>query len=225
MSSMRQHHRLLAKDSLLPARFRFMFPFSHFNKMQSLVAEEAYNSDENLVIAAPTGSGKTAIHELALCRLIDLKTGEPMKVVYLAPTKALCQQKWNEWQSKFSALDQNVMEVTGDVDLKESLDQVAKASIIITTPEKWDSLTRQWRDHLYLLSGIDLLLVDEIHHLNDERGSTLEAVIVRMRFLANYDRRIEREITPSRSTERARFVILVNHSHNLLSNYEAALES
>ena len=50
-------------------------------------------------------------------------------------------------------------------------------------PEKWDSLTRSWRKHLYLLGAIDLLLLDEIHHIGETRGATLEAVVVRMRNL------------------------------------------
>jgi replicative superfamily II helicase len=89
-----------------------------------------------------------------------------------------------------------VVEVTGDVDLRNSFRLIAQASIIISTvlllcflppynvfaqPEKWDSITRSWRDHLFLFGAVDLLLVDEIHHLGEERGSTLETVIVRMR--------------------------------------------
>jgi replicative superfamily II helicase len=50
-------------------------------------------------------------------------------------------------------------------------------------PEKWDSVTRFWREHVFLLGKIDLLLLDEIHHLGDDRGATLEAVVVRMRFM------------------------------------------
>lgn len=50
-------------------------------------------------------------------------------------------------------------------------------------PEKWDSLTRSWKDHLFLLGAVDLLLLDEVHHLGEDRGSTLEIVVVRMRVL------------------------------------------
>ena len=44
-------------------------------------------------------------------------------------------------------------------------------------------MTRSWRKHIFLLGRIDLLLVDEVHHLNEDRGATLEAVVVRMRTL------------------------------------------
>ena len=59
-----------------------------------------------------------------------------------------------------------VIEVTGDSE-NHSLQLVAKANIIITTPEKWDSLTRSWRRHLFLFGHIDLILLDEVHFLGN----------------------------------------------------------
>ena len=169
---------------VVPPIYESIFPYPSFNPMQSKLAQQAFHSNENMVIAAPTGSGKTAVHELAICRLHLSKNGAPMKCVYIAPNKALCQQRWNEWSKRFSACGLKALEVTGDIDLKDCLRLVAKASIIITTPEKWDSLTRVWRDHVYLLTATDLLLLDEIYHLGEDRGPALEMVIVRMRVLA-----------------------------------------
>lgn len=174
--------------SIVSPQFRPIFPFPHFNHMQSIVAREAFGTDENLVISAPTGSGKTVIHELAICRIIQERGSRSVRCVYIAPNKSLCQQKAKEWSAKFSVVNQKVIELTGDSDPKESLLNVAKASIIVTTPEKWDSMTRTWRDHIYLMSNIDLLLVDEIHHLGEDRGATLEAVVVRMKYLASLTR-------------------------------------
>ena len=57
-----------------------------------------------------------------------------------------------------------MIEVTGDSE-NHSLQLVARANIIITTPEKWDSLTRSWRRHLFLFGHIDLILLDEVHFL------------------------------------------------------------
>ena len=55
--------------------------------------------------------------------------------------------------------------------------------VILNKPEKWDSLTRNWRKHVYLLGAINLLLLDEVHHIGEDRGAILEAVVVRMRNL------------------------------------------
>lgn len=57
--------------------------------------------------------------------------------------------------------------------------------VILTTPEKWDSLTRKWKDNKRFVDGISLFLVDEIHLLNEQkRGPTLEAVISRMKTIS-----------------------------------------
>nr|XP_006818661.1 PREDICTED: probable ATP-dependent DNA helicase HFM1-like [Saccoglossus kowalevskii] len=48
--------------------------------------------------------------------------------------------------------------------------------------EKWDSMTRKWRDNKSLVQMVRLFLIDEVHTLNDEaRGATMEAVISRMK--------------------------------------------
>ena len=53
----------------------------------------------------------------------------------------------------------------------------------MTTPEKWDSTTRRWKDFGFktFISQIELILIDEVHLLNEERGACLEAVISRMK--------------------------------------------
>ena len=56
------------------------------------------------------------------------------------------------------------------------------AHLILTTPEKWDSITRKWNDQFVLLSSIKLVLIDEVHMIGEtDRGGTLESVISRMK--------------------------------------------
>ncbi len=174
-------------NDLLPPELRDVFNFPSLNAMQQTLFQQSFHSDMNMVVAAPTGSGKTVIMELAILRLYIQKSQSlrTMKVVYIAPNKALCQQRWSEWNKKFhQRLQLNILEVTGDVEIKDSLRTIAKAHVIVTTPEKWDSLTRMWRDHVFLMGAIDLLLIDEIHHLGEDRGPVLEMVIVRMRMIS-----------------------------------------
>ena len=180
-----QNSGLISVNDVVDERFHHIFKHSTFNHMQSAILEQSLKDDCNMVVAAPTGSGKTVIHELAIIKLIAQSSKKPIKVVYVAPNKALCQQKLREWDDKFSRLGQVVMEVTGDIDLKQCMRFVAMANIIITTPEKWDSLTRVWKDHVFLLGAVDLLLIDEVHHLGEDRGATLEALVVRMKMLSS----------------------------------------
>ncbi len=48
------------------------------------------------------------------------------------------------------------------------------------TPEKWDSVTRSWKDNVALIGQVSLLLIDEVHMLDEDRGGVLEAVVSRM---------------------------------------------
>ena len=170
----------LVPVQVLPDRIRSIFPFPLFNAVQSKCFPAAYDTDDNFVLSAPTGSGKTAVLELAICRLVGrLKDGN-FKIIYQAPTKALCAERFQDWQRKFGALDLQCAQLTGDTG-QGQLRGVQSASIIITTPEKWDSMTRKWKDHQKLMKLIKLFLIDEVHILKDERGATLEAVVSRMK--------------------------------------------
>lgn len=92
--------------------------------MQSEAFPVAYGSDTNMLISAPTGSGKTGVMELAILRLLSQRLdpsgaslAAPLagsrKVVYLAPTKALVQEKHRDWSARFGAVGLRCLELTG----------------------------------------------------------------------------------------------------------------
>ncbi|KAJ3296393.1 Sec63 [Rhizoclosmatium sp. JEL0117] len=161
--------------------FKAVFPFKLFNSMQSLCFDVAYKSDSNLVVSAPTGSGKTCVMELAIVRLISKPDGQHAKIVYVAPTKALCSERVADWKNKFRMLGITCGELTGDTD-SANVREVQQSNIIVTTPEKWDSMTRRWRDYKQLMELVQLILIDEVHLLNEpRRGAVLEVIVSRMR--------------------------------------------
>lgn len=55
---------------------------------------------------APTGSGKTVLFELSIIRMLkeSARSGNSLKCVYMAPTKALCSERHKDWTAKFSSL-------------------------------------------------------------------------------------------------------------------------
>ncbi|KAH3687866.1 hypothetical protein WICPIJ_001159 [Wickerhamomyces pijperi] len=182
-SSNIQHrsHDQLVSTNMLADKTRNVFNFTHFNPMQSKCFENIYHQDHNCVISSPTGSGKTVLFELAILRLLNTHGNvDNIKILYIAPTKALCIERQNDWNNKFSTFGLTVGTLTSDTGFLEA-DKVKKANIIITTPEKWDLMTRKWGDYTKLFELIKLLLIDEVHILREDRGSTLEVVVTRMK--------------------------------------------
>ncbi|TFK30070.1 P-loop containing nucleoside triphosphate hydrolase protein [Coprinopsis marcescibilis] len=192
----REIRRVVLKPiSMLPDIYRGVFnKFGSFNAVQSACFDHLVKTDQNLVVSAPTGSGKTVLFELAIIRLhtLNKSVSNPTKCVYVAPTKALCTEKFNEWTTKFEPIGLKCCELTGDTAGfgQDIWGQAKSASIMYG--EKWDSLTRNWwfilmnigsvrSDHERILSLVHLFLVDEVHVLGETRGSTLEVVVSRMK--------------------------------------------
>jgi ATP-dependent DNA helicase HFM1/MER3 len=103
-------------SDLLPDHRPLYTNYSAFNRMQTAVFDDVYLSDENIVVGAPTASGKTTILELAILRLFSQNRFDQIKVkaVYVAPLKALCNEKFSEWQARFRTLGLTCCEFTGD---------------------------------------------------------------------------------------------------------------
>jgi len=171
----------LVSTENLPDRMRCCFPFPYFNAMQSKSFPPVYASDDNFVLSAPTGSGKTVIMELAIMRLLCNEQARHSKIVYQAPTKSLCAERARDWQKKFNHLNLNCLELTGDTEHANHIRAIKDAQIIVTTPEKWDSVTRKWKDNRKLMELVKLVLIDEVHVLKEDRGACLEAVVSRMK--------------------------------------------
>ena len=178
--------------------FRQVFNYKRFNPMQTVVSEYVLQSNDNITVASPTGSGKTCIFELALVKMFSDEHNQPTssyqninpKAIYLAPSKSLVQEKIAMWKHKFGSLGKNVVELTSDSVETEGnnfMDLVIEADIICGTAEKFDSCTRKWRDNLQaekLVLNLKLILLDEIHTVGEEkRGSALEAVITRIKLI------------------------------------------
>ena len=67
-------------------------------------------------------------------------------------------------------------ELTGDMQLSKT--ELAATQMIVTTPEKWDVITRKGGD-VAMAALVRLLIIDEVHLLNDDRGPVIETLISR----------------------------------------------
>ncbi|XP_018902147.2 uncharacterized protein [Bemisia tabaci] len=180
----------LVPVSVIKQRFRNWFSaFPYFNVIQSLAFNTVTKTDDSIVVAAPTGSGKTVIFELAIMRLLEQHwpfSENCFKIVYMAPIKALCSERYNDWKSKFFQIGLKCLELTGDTE--EEVFSIDEYHLILTTPEKWDSLTRKWKENHFPVQKVKLFMIDEVHLLNEEkRGPTLEAVVCRMKLAQSAD--------------------------------------
>lgn len=84
--------------------------------------------------------------EFAIFRVF-IKTPEK-KVVYIAPMKAIAKERLNDWTKRFSKLNKLVLELTGDY--TPDIAALMKADLLITTPEKWDGISRSWHNRSYV---------------------------------------------------------------------------
>eukprot|EP00899_Mesostigma_viride_P021111 jgi/Mesvir1/29000/Mv17769-RA.1 len=154
--------------------------FTHFNPIQTQAFHTLYHSDHNVLLGAPTGSGKTISAELAMLRLF--RTRPHMKAIYIAPLKALVRERIEDWGRSFApSLKKRLVELTGDV--TPDLRALLASDIIVCTPEKWDGISRNWRSRDYV-QKVGLLIIDEIHLLGGDRGPILEVIVSRMRYVA-----------------------------------------
>jgi len=127
----------------------------------------------NLVVSAPTASGKTLVAVLA--SMYELVRGG--KVLYLTPLRALASEKYAELKSFLGEAGFSVAVTTGDYDQADPW--LSKYDVIVTTNEKADSLVRH---RATWLGEVRLVVVDEIHLLGSERrGATLEILLTRLR--------------------------------------------
>uniref|UniRef100_A0A8C1DTC0 Activating signal cointegrator 1 complex subunit 3 n=1 Tax=Cyprinus carpio carpio TaxID=630221 RepID=A0A8C1DTC0_CYPCA len=176
------------------------FPF--FNPIQTQVFNALYNSDDNVFVGAPTGSGKTICAEFAILRML-LHNSEG-RCVYITPMEALAEQVFVDWHQKFQeTLNKKVVLLTGET--STDLKLLGKGDIIISTPDKWDILSRRWKQRKNV-QNVSLFIVDEIHLIGGDNGPVLEVICSRMRYISSQIERPIRIVALSSSLSNAKDV-------------------
>ncbi|XP_037076641.1 LOW QUALITY PROTEIN: putative U5 small nuclear ribonucleoprotein 200 kDa helicase, partial [Pollicipes pollicipes] len=157
--------------------------FKSLNRIQSRLYQASLHSDDNLLLCAPTGAGKTNVALLTMMREIGKHINEDgsiradqFKIIYIAPMRSLVQEMVGNFSKRLAAYNITVSELTGDHQL--SRDQIVSTQIIVCTPEKWDIITRKGGERTFT-QLVRLMIFDEIHLLHDERGPVLEALVAR----------------------------------------------
>ena len=141
---------------------RLPFPLDTFQ----VEAIRAVRDTESVLVAAPTGSGKTVVAEFA-CWLA-LETGA--KCFYTTPLKALSNQKFGDLVAQHGA--RNVGLLTGDNSIN------GEASIVVMTTEVLRNMLYEGSPTLH---GLRWVVMDEVHYLQDPyRGAVWEEVLIHL---------------------------------------------
>jgi ATP-dependent RNA helicase HelY len=152
------------KTPILDAfRARQRFDLDPF-QIEACASVEAGNS---VLVAAPTGAGKTIIAEFAIYAAMQRSRA---KVFYTAPMKALSNQKFNELVAEYGS--DSVGLLTGDTNIN------ARARIVVMTTEVLRNMLYADSD---LLADLAYVVMDEVHYLADRfRGAVWEEVIIHL---------------------------------------------
>lgn len=159
---------------LLPIRsigapyYTFYPDYTTFNRLQTQVYNSLHNSDKSILLAAPTGSGKSLCIEMAIFRL--MKTQPSGKCLYLAPVQEKLQHKYRTWKRRFG----KSFKVTKLNDTNSNNKEIKKSDIIMCTPTQWDEMYRHYGD-----VGVRLIIVDAAHLVGEDRGLRMEALVTR----------------------------------------------
>jgi ATP-dependent RNA helicase HelY len=158
----RARQRNGAGEALNRFRDSLGFPLDGFQ----VEACEAVEAGQGVLVAAPTGAGKTVVGEFAV--QLAVETGR--KAFYTTPIKALSNQKYHDLVRRHGA--EQVGLLTGDTSLNGS------AKIVVMT-------TEVLRNMLYAgsstLDGLGFVVMDEVHYLADRfRGAVWEEVIIHL---------------------------------------------
>ena len=140
----------------------FEFEFDPFQ----IAACHAVEEGKGVLVAAPTGAGKTVVGEFAA--YFALQAGK--KCFYTTPIKALSNQKYSEFVAKFG--EDRVGLLTGDTSIN------GEAEILVMT-------TEVLRNMLYAgsntLTNLGCVVMDEVHYLADKfRGAVWEEVLIHL---------------------------------------------
>ncbi|KAH0894519.1 hypothetical protein HID58_056948 [Brassica napus] len=169
--------------------------YSNLSQRHMLDLESLYFDQGGLLMAnkkcdLPSGSYRThdkgyeEVHVPAVSKKVDVSE----KLVKIAEMPDWAQpafkgmQQLNRVQSKVNLSNRlkdygvTVRELSGDQSLSGK--EIEETQIIVTTPEKWDIITRKSGDRTYT-QLVRLLIIDEIHLLHDNRGPVLESIVAR----------------------------------------------
>ncbi|HET8683374.1 MAG TPA: DEAD/DEAH box helicase, partial [Micromonosporaceae bacterium] len=165
----------VALRDALPAEWAPFFSHPTLNPAQAEVVPAVLGSDENVLVVAPTGAGKTVMGMVAALKSILLRR---RKAIWLVPQRSLTEEL-NKNLDVWRRLGLRVERLSGEHAV--DTDRMRDAHLWLATTEKFEAVSRS-SVLRQALAEVDCMVVDEFHLLGDAgRGATLEALFARAR--------------------------------------------
>jgi ATP-dependent RNA helicase HelY len=141
---------------------QFPFPLDDFQ----VRAAQALEEGESVLVAAPTGSGKTVVAEFGIERALS----RHLKAFYTTPLKALSNQKFGDFARRWG--EHRVGLLTGDNSIN------SEATVVVMTTEVLRNMLYESSD---TLDGLGTVVMDEVHYLQDPyRGAVWEEILIHL---------------------------------------------
>ena len=148
---------------------KFPFELDSFQK-HSIVS---IDNDENVLVTAFTGSGKTLVAEYAILQSLERNK----KIIYTSPIKSLSNQKFYEFKQKFPNANLGIL--TGDIKFNAFGNVIVMTTEILRNMLYKNNSNGQNSLDIDLNKDVECVIFDEIHYINDvDRGKVWEECLI-----------------------------------------------
>lgn len=158
-------------------------------EVQQTAAEAIFETNNNVLIATPTASGKTEAALFPIITLMKEHSEEHIQTLYISPLKALINDQFIRLENILEQSEINVFRWHGDVNSSDKQKVLKYNNIILQiTPESLESLFINHYDDLpTIFKNLKYIIIDEVHYfVNNIRGIHLMSLITRLERLINH---------------------------------------
>ena len=157
--------------------------WENFRPIQDEAILHMVNNPSDMIISAPTASGKTEAAFLPIISQIADKGKNSVKILYISPLKALINDQFSRIEALCKHIDFPITKWHGDANQSKKVSLIKNpAGILLITPESIESLFINKTEFLgSLFNSLEYIVIDEIHSfIGNERGSQLKSLINRL---------------------------------------------
>lgn len=154
-----------------------------FRPIQNDVIIHMITSPSDLILSAPTASGKTEAAFLPIISQIADNGKNSVKILYVSPLKALINDQFKRVEDLCRHIDFPITKWHGDASQSKKTALIKNpAGILLITPESIEALFLNKNEKLKaLFNQLEYIVIDEVHSfIGNERGTQLKSLMYRL---------------------------------------------